>query len=57
MNNKIVQRIYTKLNPETDKVIISCTIMEESMAVYVANYPGTQVELKEDYDNHLNKEL
>jgi len=57
MSNKIVQRIYTKLSPETGKIIISCTIMEESMAVYVANYPGTQVELKEDYDNHLNKEL
>ena len=57
MSNKIVQRIYIKLSPETGKVIISCTIMEESMAVYVANYPGTQAELKEHFDNHLNRQL
>jgi hypothetical protein len=57
MSNKIVQRIYVKLSPETGKVIFSCTIMEESMAVYVANYPGTQAELKEDFDNHLNRQL
>lgn len=50
---KIVQRIFVRLNPETDKVKVSCTKTEGSVAIYVANYPGGQNELEEDYKKQL----
>jgi len=47
---KIVQRIYVKINPKTQKVMISCTLDEGYHALYVANYPADQEQLKKDYE-------
>lgn len=47
---KIVQRIYVKINPETGRVMTSCTLMEGYNAIYVANYPGDQDQLRRDYE-------
>lgn len=51
MGKKIVQRIYVKINPETEKVMTSCTLMPGYNAIYVANYPGNQDQLRQDFEN------
>jgi hypothetical protein len=49
-HKKVIQLIYVKINPKTDKVQTSCTMMPGSQAIYVANYHGTQDQLRLDYE-------
>jgi hypothetical protein len=49
MSDKIVQRMYVKLNPDTSRIMTSCTLMDGYTVIYVSNYPGTQQELAKDY--------
>ena len=56
MSEKIVQRIYVRINPESGKVRTSCTETEGSTAIYVANYPGTQAGLKAEYQKKIKSQ-
>jgi len=47
---KVVQRIYVKINPKTKKVMMSCTLLEGYHAIYVSNYPAEQEQLKKDHE-------
>lgn len=47
---KIVQRFFTKIHPQTGKILFSCAEMKDSQVMYVANYEGTQEELAFDWD-------
>ena len=54
----VVQRIYVKINPENEKVMISCDKLPEEnqegwSVVYVSNYPATQQQLRRDYESKL----
>lgn len=53
--DKIVQLIHTKINPKSGKAMFACTVMPGSTAIYVANYHGTQDQLREDYEKKLNQ--
>ena len=49
MSERIVQRMFVKLNPDTSRIMTSCTLMDGYAVIYVSNYPGTQTELEKDY--------
>jgi len=49
MSDKLVQRMFVKLNPDTGRIMTSCTLMDGYVVMYVSNYPGTQAELEKDY--------
>lgn len=48
---KIVQRIYVRINPQTKKVQISCTYIDGYQEMYVANYAASQGQLKKDFED------
>ena len=49
MSERIVQRMFVKLNPDTGRIMTSCTLMDGYTVIYVSNYPGTQSDLEKDY--------
>jgi len=53
---KIVQRFFTKIHPQTGKILFSCAEMKYSQAMYVANYEGTQEELAFDWNRKRQEE-
>jgi hypothetical protein len=53
---KVVQRIYVRINPETEKVQISCTHIDGYAEVYVGNYVASQAELKEEYNKQQSQD-
>lgn len=50
MSDKIIQRMFVKLNPDTSRIMTSCIMMDGAVAMYVSNYPGTQAELERDFN-------
>jgi hypothetical protein len=54
--DKVIQRIYVKLNPKTKKVMTSCTLMEGYTTIYVSNYTTDQEQMRKDYERGLGSQ-